>query len=109
MRKTVNEIIEEISKVSGLSENIVRRVLSAEREVVLNSLVSGYKVTLIGRCSIEPEVRSKLGIGGTLDKYVKLKCKVVPSLEEDLNERVIEGYTEEIEEGLLVEQIEGLL
>ena len=48
---TVKERIQDIMDICGLSEDIVRRVLAAERESIKKSLRRGEKVTLIGRCT----------------------------------------------------------
>lgn len=85
MRKmTVKERLEDISNKSGLSEDIIRRVLMAERDSILESLKRGERATLIGRCVVIPELRSKLNVGGQFRKVVKLSAFVLDSLESEL-------------------------
>lgn len=83
-RMTVKERIEDISLKSGMSEDIIRRVLNAERESLVESLKRGEKATLIGRCVIEPEFRQRLQPGGELGMVIKLSAKVSNSIRTEL-------------------------
>lgn len=51
---TVQERIDDICKKSGMSEDIVRRVLNAEKASVIESLKRGERATIIGRCILRP-------------------------------------------------------
>ncbi|MBO5388684.1 MAG: hypothetical protein J6A59_11190 [Lachnospiraceae bacterium] len=53
---TTQERYNDICKICGLSEDIVRRVLNAERQSVANSLKRGERATLVGRVTIRPEL-----------------------------------------------------
>ena len=61
---TVNERLNDISEISGFSVDIVRKVQQAELESILKSLKQGERATLIGRCTIEPSIGSKMAYGG---------------------------------------------
>ena len=86
MQMTTQERYEDIAKKSGLSVDIIKRVLIAERESVIESLKKGERATLVGRCAIKPEIKSKLVIGGKLEKYIDLKSEITPSLKTTLEE-----------------------
>ncbi len=104
----------DISKISGLSEDIVKRVIAAERESILNSLKRGERAALIGRCVLRPEIKSKLVIGGTLKNYIDIKSDVTSSLKSSLEEmgsfEVIEdNISNEGESGIRLRQIPSLI
>jgi len=86
MAMTTQERYDDIGKISGLSENIVRRVLNAEKTSIEKSLRRGERATIIGRCTIKPEVRKKLEVGGTFKDYIKLIATIAPSLESNVND-----------------------
>lgn len=85
---TTSERISDICKLSGLSEDIVRRVLDAEKKSVIKSLKRGERATLIGRVVIRPEMRRRIIVGGKFENYIKLSSSVVSSLE-----GMLEGIT----------------
>ena len=98
---STQERLDDICNISGLSESIVRRVLEAERQSIAKSLKKGERATLIGRCVIRPEIRSKVGIGvpPVQINYIKLTSQVSSSMEallQDLTgfETDTEDYTE---------------
>ena len=106
---TTQERIEDICKLSGLSEDIVRRVMDAEKKSIVKSLRRGERANIIGRAVIRPEVKRKLAIGGEFETYIKLNATAASSLEammEDLesfeNERKVD------ETGIITQQIESL-
>lgn len=110
---TVQERIEDIVKRSGLSEPIVRRVMQAETESCIESLKRGERTTLIGRCTLRPELRTKLAVGGTMSKVVKITAAPSKSLEDEL-----QGLTDwvvpqeednSLPPGIRIMQIPGLL
>lgn len=115
---TVNERIKDISKRSGLSEDTIRRVLTAECESTAESLVKGENVTLLGRCTLIPSVYSRLvqGENGEAPKIAKcIGIKIKPSKAmlarlEDLSVESLEE-NEEIYEipRIATKQIEGLV
>lgn len=73
---TVNERIQDISKRTGLSEEIIRRVLGAETESVIESLQRGERATMINRCSFTPSVKTRLALGGSsVETYIKVTAK----------------------------------
>lgn len=75
---------EDICRISGLSEEIVRRVLKATKQSCATSLKKGYRATVPGICTIVPEERSRLMVGGSIEKYIKIKVKPSASLESEL-------------------------
>ena len=111
---TVQERLADISKRTGLSEEILRRAFAGETESVIESIKRGESATLIGRCSIKPELRSRLGIGGGFTQQIKLSAKAVNSLEGALEglDRFVQPETEaqkqEIPAGVRVMQLSGL-
>ena len=92
---TAQERYEDISKISGMSEDVVRAVLKAERESIINSLKRGERATLPGRCVIRPEIRSKLELGGKVRKYIRLKAEVATAITSQLAD--LDGFEEPID------------
>ena len=78
------ERYEEISRMSGLSEDIIRRVFKASRQSLAKSLKEGERATLPGLCTIYPELKTKVEIGGTISKYIKLKANASSALATEL-------------------------
>jgi len=83
---TVNERLEDISRISGFSVEIIRKIQQAELESILNSLKKGERATLIGRCTIEPCIRSKIQPGGGIVDYIKAKASVSHVISDALGE-----------------------
>lgn len=76
----------DICKTSGLSEEVVRRVLKAARQSLVKSIKNGERATLPGIVTITPSFKNKIDIGGnSMTQSVKLKAKPSASLETDLN------------------------
>lgn len=82
------ERLEDISKKSGLSIDICRRVINAEAASVTESLRRGERATLIGRVTLRPEIRQKITEGGILVKRLKVKAEVSQTLESALSDIV---------------------
>lgn len=112
---TTQDRLNDICQISGLSEEIVRRVFDAERESIAKSLKRGERATLIGRCVIRPEIRSRLEIDGSTKRFVKLKAQVTSSLEAKLKD--VTGFeieedddnSESLPEGIWTTQIQDLV
>lgn len=83
--KTINERIQDICNRSGLSADIVNRVMDARAESILDDLKNGMRVVDYGVCSLTPTVGQKVGIGG-IHNVVAVKCKVSPKITDTLNE-----------------------
>ena len=81
---TVQERLDEISKLSGVSVDIIRRVMNAERESCLKSLKHGERATLIGRCTMVPNIKGRLGAGLGVSNYISVKVEVAKSIESEL-------------------------
>lgn len=85
------ERLDDIKRICGFSEDIIRSVLKAERESILNSLKRGERATMIGRCVIRPEIRQRIAVGHSDDgiktvKTIKLNIEVSPSLSSEMAE-----------------------
>lgn len=106
---TTQERIEDICRISGLSEEIVRRVIDAERKSVVKSLKKGERANLIGRAVIRPEIRRRLLIGGNFENYVKLNITAAASLENLVDSiETEEPNQNEKEPGIRLNQIASL-
>lgn len=112
---TTHDRIEEISKLSGLSEDIIRRVFDAERTSIINSLRRGERATLIGRCVVRPELRTRIEVGGNVRKFIKLHASVAPSMESaltDLSGFEVDDNSDDTDAealGIMTTQISALL
>lgn len=109
---TTQERYDDICKISGLSEDIVRRVLSAERESICNSLKRGERATLIGRVTIRPEIRDKIEIGCTLRQYIKLKAEVSSAMAsefESMSGFEVDDSEDDDDTGIVLRQIPSLV
>lgn len=106
---TTQERLDDICAISGLSEDIVRRVQSAERDSIVKSLKRGERATLIGRAVLRPEIKKKLEVGGTFESYIKVNATVASSLEAMLSETTgFECDTEPEDYGIRLNQIPSL-
>lgn len=83
---TTQDRIDEISKISGLSADICRRVLNAETESIVRSLRRGERATLAGRVTLRPEIRQKMGLDCEIKNVVKVKAEVSSALESRLSD-----------------------
>lgn len=110
---TVQQRLDDICKRQGMSEEIVRRVLQAEKAQIIDSLKKGEKATLIGRCVIRPELRSKVDIGGDVKKYIKASATVAYTLQNELQScsdfEKSENTDDQLPEGIRITQISQLL
>lgn len=110
---TTGDRYKDISERSGLSEDIVRRVLSAETESILESLKKGERATLIGRCTLRPDIRSKIEVGGKRVKYIRARATPSSIIQNELGQlseyEVDELDREEDMEGIAVRQIQSLI
>lgn len=109
---TTQDRLNDICAISGLSEEIVRRVFDAERESIVKSLKRGERATLIGRCVIRPEMRTQFNIDGSSRNFIKLKAQVTASMEaklKDVTDFDVDGSYEELPEGILITQIPDLV
>lgn len=100
---------QEIAEISGMSEAVVRRVLEAEKESVVNSLKRGERATLLGRCVMRPEISQRLGMDGKLENEIKVKISVANAITSALK-GVTEFENEEVayESGIRLKRIPDL-
>lgn len=98
---TVTERIEDISKKSGMSAEIVRRVLHASRDSLISTLQKGEKSTLpgIATYSVKPKADGK-----SVGVRSKVSLKILNSLTE-IPTDVVEESTDYID----ILQIPGLV
>ena len=88
--KTIAERVQDISQRSGLSVDIVQRVLSARADSILNDLKNGMRVVDYGVVSMTPVMQTAVVPGG-IGKRVAVKCTASPRIVDTLNE--IAGYS----------------
>lgn len=95
--------LDAISAECGLSTDIVRRVLEAQKNVAVDSLLHGEKVIITGLCAIVPMVKSTL-TAGVATTEVKAKAIESASLLAELkNHKAFETreeFDEELEAGV---------
>lgn len=81
----IQERYDDISKISGLSEEIIRRVFKAARQSLAKSLKQGERATLPGICTLTPELKNRIDIGGeSMTTYIKLKASASSAMETEL-------------------------
>lgn len=77
MQDRYNDIV----RLSGLSEEVVRRVLKASRQSLAASLKKGDRATLPGLCTMIPEERTKFDITNNKEvSFIKIKTKTSNAL-----------------------------
>ena len=108
---TVEDRLEDIHKRTGLDTNIIRGVLNAETESVVESLKRGERATLIGRCSFVPHLKKV----GEDDNCIRVSCKASPKLESILKAEssfkdveISDSLPENVRAQVLLDQIEEL-
>ena len=77
---SIQDRYDDVAAISGLSEDIIRRVYKATGQSVAKSLSRGERATVPGICTLVPEIRSRLNIGGTSTDYIKVKASASSSL-----------------------------
>lgn len=87
---SVQERISDIAKRANVSPEMVRCVLNAETDSIVESLERGERATLVGRVTMRPELRSKLVTGGVVRKSIKVNLMLASQIEERLAEA--EGF-----------------
>lgn len=86
---SIQERYDDIAAISGLSEEIIRRVYKATRQSVVKSLKKGERATIPGICTFTPELKDKINYrtedeGSVLTKYIKVKASASPALDTEL-------------------------
>ena len=100
---SIQERYDDICEISGLSEEIVRRVFKATRESLVKSILQGERATLPGIVTLTPEIRNKIGAGGTnLIPYIKIKASASTALETEVAKQ--QGFSNPAEKSLAQEQ-----
>lgn len=86
---SIQERYDDIATMSGLSEEIIRRVYKATRQSIVKSLKKGERATIPGICTFVPELREKINYrtedaNKVLTKYIKVKASASPALDTEL-------------------------
>lgn len=86
---SIQDRYNDIASISGLSEEIIRRVYKATQHSVAQSLKKGERATIPGICTFTPELRDKINYkatdaGSVLTKYIKVKASASPALNTEL-------------------------
>jgi bacterial DNA-binding protein len=84
---TMQQRYSDIANKSGLSEDVVKRVLKASRDSLVDTLEEGYKATLPGIVTFEPKIRERYKQEGEKGHYIKVGAKASASLGTDLAKR----------------------
>lgn len=111
---TMQDRLEDISKRSGLSVAVVRRVLNAQQASLVDSLKRGEDALIRGICTLKPTQGQRFGIGGKAEDCIYVKAKVSTSLKTDLENTA--GFIEpedeeesfELPKGIRTIQVGGL-
>jgi len=110
---TVDEILKDIGKRCGQSEEVIRDVLRAETESAEERLRKGERATLMGRCTLTPVMGQKLGIGQGIALENELKVKAKATAMENRLKDVRQFETKEDNEAIpaciRIHQVPGLL
>ncbi|PLS68955.1 MAG: DNA-binding protein [Cyanobacteria bacterium M5B4] len=96
------ELVDAVAKSAGENKNTVDRVLTATMEVIMATVTSGQKVTLVGFGSFEPRVRKERdGRNPKTKESMKIPETVVPAFSagKSFKEQVADNI-EEIKETL---------
>lgn len=102
---SMQERYDEISKLSGLSEDVLRRAFKAAKISLATSLRKGERATLPGICTLTPEIRHSLNIGGeSTTSYIRVKAKASSSLEAELTKVDHFETVEEVEQRIQLEE-----
>jgi nucleoid DNA-binding protein len=105
---SIKDRYEDISKLSGLSEEVVKRLFKATRESIAKSLKSGSNATIPGICTITPDVRTKIDTNKCERvKFINLKVRPSSALESEM--RKTTGFTDKREAELRLEEQESNL
>lgn len=83
---TTQERLDDICRRSGMSKEIVRKVMNAERDSVIESLKHGERAALIGRCVLRPEVRQRLVSENETKKCIKVQASISSTIQTALDE-----------------------
>jgi DNA-binding protein HU-beta len=100
------ELVDAVAKSAGENKNTVDRVLTATMEVIMATVTSGQKVTLVGFGSFEPRVRKERdGRNPKTKEPMKIPETVVPAFSagKSFKEQVAENI-EEIKQTIAAEK-----
>ena len=105
---SIQDRYDDISRISGLSEDVVRRVLKATRESMAKSIKHGERVTLPGIVTMTPVLKNRIDLGGqSMTSYIKIKASASPALTTEL-EKLDKFISKEEEDAQLAIENNGL-
>ena len=111
---TVSERYADISRRTGLSEDIIRSILSATRDSIADSLRREDRATIPGICTFTSEMRRMMKLNPETQsmestKFVKIKSKPSEAFEQLINtESSIQKMSEEHEKEFMESAMRGL-
>lgn len=112
-KMTLQHRYEDIARRCGLSENVVKRVLSAQADSVIDSLKEGESATVPLLCTLKPQMRKGMFVneGMTERNYIKIKATPLDSLRNRMEQ--VEKYSDtededEVDDFIRVAQIGSL-
>ena len=115
----IQERYDDIAKISGLSEDIIRRVYKATRQSLAQSLKKGERATLPGICTFTPEISSRINRAKSneeyitkedrayISKFIRIKAGVSSALETEL-EKLANFESEEDLQAKEAKELQGL-
>lgn len=107
----IQDRYDDIARLSGLSEGVIRRVLKASRQSLVQSLKQGERATLPGICTFVPEIgnrinRNRLDIEEEgVTKFIRIKSSASSALETELEKLSKFESTDEKEQA----EVDGLM
>ena len=105
----IQERYDDIAAISGLSEEIIRRVYKATRQSIVKSLKNGERATIPGICTFTPELKDKINYktqdeNDILKRYIKVKASASPALGTELEKLNSFNNTDDEQERLKKEE-----
>lgn len=106
---SIQERYDDVAEMSGLSEDIIRRVYKATRQSIVKSLKKGERATIPGICTFTPEIKGKINYttnneNEVLTRYIKIKANASPALDTELSKLGEFATTEDEQEKLSREE-----
>lgn len=106
----IQERYDDIAAISGLSEEIIRRVYKATRQSIVKSLKNGERATIPGICTFTPELKDKINYktqdeNDILKRYIKVKASASPALGTELEKLNSFNNTDDEQERLKKEEM----
>ncbi len=102
------ELVDAISKTTKENKNTVDKILTATTQIIMDTVTSGKKVTLVGFGSFEPRVRKERdGRNPKTKEAMKIPETVVPAFSAGkIFKELVANNIEEIKQSLAKEKKE---